>query len=535
MKKLITLLCGLLLTAATFAQTEETEMPKIRHWSVFVKGGLSAFDGDVMQKYNEFLANADKNLGFGIGGEYSFNPRWGLGFEYNYLQYSAEASNLGFSGTMQVPSVYLSANLSNLFYDKRKRYKWDVYFDIGIGIGFYDVESTHVPAHPVLIQNPTGPKIQPHRIKDGRAGAAVGGLNIEYNFTPSLAVAWSNKYRMFNKDNLEAADYQWGNTNDNIFTSMIGIRYKFWPKKDVHTRNLDWMMYNDLRDPAPNNDELLKRLDDIDKRLAALEERPMSTMPDIDKLQRQVDSIDAFLNEQFNGVDTDGDGVPDVRDREPNTPKGSFVNFWGQSIPTQMASVIPSIFFAFDSAELDQRSIGIIKEVALRMAQNSDMKVEIRAYTDYMGTDSYNAKLSMRRAMITKKQLVDVHKIEADRIKCDGVLNVEGEISADIIDAKGKLNAEEIVGDHITIKSYWKRGVGGLFLALGEKISEKWSAKFSVIGLIEGTTVELRGVRAKSVSGQNVYLGKNCKIDRVNASGELSIHPTSQVDEVINS
>ena len=130
---------------------------------------------------------------------------------------------------------------------------------------------------------------------------------------------------------------------------------------------------------------------------------------------------------------------------------------------------------------------------------------------------------------------VNGKKIEADRISCDGVLNVEGEISADIIDAKGKLNAEEIVGDHIIIRSYWKSGIGGLFLKLGQKIGEKWNAKYSVIGLIEGTTVELRGVRAESVSGHDVYIGKNCHIDRVNASGELSVHPTAKVDEVINS
>jgi len=118
-------------------------------------------------------------------------------------------------------------------------------------------------------------------------------------------------------------------------------------------------------------------------------------------------------------------------------------------------------------------------------------------------------------------------KIEADRIDCDGVLSVEGEISADVIDADGKLNAHEIVGDRIRIKSYWKKGI----VALLFKIGEKKSMKFSVIDLIEGTTVELRGVRAKSVNGQDVTIGKNCKIDRVEASGELSIHPSSQIGE----
>ena len=423
MKKLITLLCSLLLTASLAAQTKEIPVdnaPDFSHWSVFLKGGLTLFDGDVLQDYNQFLARSNKNFGLGAGVEYSFNPRWGLGFEYNYFKYSADVSNLAFEGDMHLPSVHLSANLSNFFYDKRKRYKWNVYLNIGLGVGFYDVESTRVPYHPNSpnFLQPTRP-IEPRRIKDGRAGAIIPGLNIEYNFSKSFAVAWSNQYRMFNKDNLEAADNQWGNMNDAIFTTMLGLRYKFFPNKDHHTRNLDWAMRNELRDGqspvavAADNSELLKRLDDLDKRLAVLEERPM---PDIEKLQKQVDSIDAFLWEMFNGIDSDGDGVPDSRDREPNTPKGALVNFWGQTIPTEMLSVIPSIFFEFDSSALDQRSIGIIKEVALRMAQNPDARVEIRAYTDYMGTDDYNARLSMRRAEAAKNQLVNVHKIEADRI-----------------------------------------------------------------------------------------------------------------------
>jgi len=120
---------------------------------------------------------------------------------------------------------------------------------------------------------------------------------------------------------------------------------------------------------------------------------------------------------------------------------------------------------------------------------------------------------------------VNGSKVEADQIDCDGVLSVEGEISADIIEADGKINAYEIVGDRIRVKSYWKNH--GPLRALF-KIGEK----FSTIDLIEGTNIELRGVRAKSVSGQNVRIGKNCEIDRVDASGELNVHPSARVGVV---
>ena len=125
---------------------------------------------------------------------------------------------------------------------------------------------------------------------------------------------------------------------------------------------------------------------------------------------------------------------------------------------------------------------------------------------------------------------VNGSKIEANRIDCDGVISVTGEISADVIEADGKINAAEIVGDSIRIKSYWKNGLLRVLFKLGEKAS----MKYSVVDLIEGTTVELRGVRAKSVNGKDVRIGKNCEIDSVDASGELVVHPASRVGEVVN-
>jgi len=139
---------------------------------------------------------------------------------------------------------------------------------------------------------------------------------------------------------------------------------------------------------------------------------------------------------------------------------------------------------------------------------------------------------NLRAGMIDIDGVVTVNgsKIEADRIDCEGLLSVDGEISADVIDADGLLNAKEIVGDRIRIKSYWRRGPVALLLGIGVKKS----IKYSVIDLIEGTTVELRSVRAKSVNGQDVTIGKNCRIDRVEAAGELVIHPSAQVGEGAN-
>ncbi|MDR3270515.1 MAG: hypothetical protein LBT32_03230 [Peptococcaceae bacterium] len=119
-------------------------------------------------------------------------------------------------------------------------------------------------------------------------------------------------------------------------------------------------------------------------------------------------------------------------------------------------------------------------------------------------------------------------KLEADKIVCDGVLTTEGEISADVIKANGKISAREIVGDDVTIKSYWSNG----FTKLLFKITEKTGFRFSQIDLIEATTVDLRGVRAKVVNGRNVTIGKNCEIGRVDCSGQLKIDASAIVREI---
>jgi hypothetical protein len=123
---------------------------------------------------------------------------------------------------------------------------------------------------------------------------------------------------------------------------------------------------------------------------------------------------------------------------------------------------------------------------------------------------------------------VNGSKVEADRIDCDGFLCAKGEVSADVIDADGAINAKEIVGDRIRIKSYIKRGLLKFFSRIGEKAF----MKYSEIDLIEGTDVDLTGVRAMSVSGHDVTIGDGCEIERVSASGALNIHPAAKVREV---
>lgn len=128
--------------------------------------------------------------------------------------------------------------------------------------------------------------------------------------------------------------------------------------------------------------------------------------------------------------------------------------------------------------------------------------------------------------------VVSVHggKVEADRIVCDGVLSADGQVSADRIDSQGFINAKEIVGDNISIQSYTRSVFFKMWVRLKEAVG---SHDYSKVDLIEATTINLRGVHAHMVSGQDITIGPGCKIDKVDASGRLDIDQDAEVAVVV--
>ena len=126
-----------------------------------------------------------------------------------------------------------------------------------------------------------------------------------------------------------------------------------------------------------------------------------------------------------NGVakDSDGDGVPDGLDKEPDTPKGELVNYQGVTIKQTEetsgiddeavrkaivtdAAYFPSVFFTTNSAATGSTSMDKLVRVALAMQKNPDLKITLTGHADSRGSEAYNEKLAMRRAEAVKKYLV---------------------------------------------------------------------------------------------------------------------------------
>ncbi|MGE8410120.1 MAG: OmpA family protein [Pseudomonas sp.] len=119
--------------------------------------------------------------------------------------------------------------------------------------------------------------------------------------------------------------------------------------------------------------------------------------------------------------DEDGDGVPDSRDKCPGTPRGVQVDANGcppEPVPVAVVEevvvvkeetiVIRDIHFQFDSAKLTPTDKSRLNTIATRLKQEApSARLSVTGHTDSVGSDTYNQKLSERRAHSVTDYLVE--------------------------------------------------------------------------------------------------------------------------------
>lgn len=386
MRKIV-LFLALVISLATFAGNDNYS-----RWSVSGEIGLNKFDGDINQNIVDVFPSSIFSLTGGINVEYTMTPYWGVSVDYFYIPINAKTSgNVNVNTNIHTTDINAMVNITRMIFPENKS-KFSVNGYIGTGISYYKYNTK--PISNTLTHN------------YGMAITLPLALSLEYNYSKHFDIGIKAHYRAFNKDNLEGMAAFKGVTNDRVGLGTVYLRYKFIQNKQ-HIRNIvPKDIYTDIK-------EINDRLDYQNKK--------------IDKQVKRIDSIETIISN--NGPDSDGDGVPDVRDNEPNTPHDTAVDFWGVTLKIKCCNTITvnnnydsitELYFDFNKTKLEPKALRTIKSVAAIMKYDHSLTVEIRGYCDYVGTDAYNYKLSVKRAEKVKHELVNTWSIPSEKIITNG-------------------------------------------------------------------------------------------------------------------
>lgn len=389
-------------------------------WSIAIEGGVNRFDGDVKQDYGRtVIATSDLNLTFGGLIEFTPSPAWSLGLDYYYIPLSAAhpQGTYSFETKMHNVSLFYAVNALKLFFP-RTTTKWGIWGGAGLGISLHDVNyqtinGKNLPAGQKY-QYVTGPQgVQyadyDYTNPDGRAMFVPLHLLFEYNLSKSFALGLKGQFRGYFVDDIDGRMRP--NANDALQMATLQLRYKFNAINKDHTRNINKAQFAGLV-TMDDLDNLQRQIDGIII--------PADPTDRLNNLDNRLQKLENYLD--IDGPDDDKDGVANSRDQEPNTPAGNQVDFWGRTIPKGGESLDPSafIFFDFDKVDLNEEALNAVSIAASKLQADPALLVEVRGFTDNMGSDEYNAGLSQRRADRVKDELVKAYGIDANRIIANG-------------------------------------------------------------------------------------------------------------------
>ncbi|MGM0587315.1 MAG: OmpA family protein [Bacteroidota bacterium] len=112
-----------------------------------------------------------------------------------------------------------------------------------------------------------------------------------------------------------------------------------------------------------------------------------------------------------NNADTDGDGFTDGQEVEMGTALNEQTAFLRE---------LETVNFDFDKSNIDDQAAQLLTNNTQDLLDNPNFRVRIDAYTDHIGTDQYNLRLSKRRAN-SVLEFYTKNGITQDRIDARGL------------------------------------------------------------------------------------------------------------------
>lgn len=388
----------------------------------------------------------------------------GLPFYYNYR---SEYAELMFQGVI---------TLNNLKFHK-ERTKWDLFLIGGAGVQYYNTKHDALTSDGKLydfrkitpLKNPSGGNIELFGGRDVQESLKGAGIGVDgASSYETQGEAWGNLENPFLPGNQ-------GKINI-VANAGVGVGYKLskrvtlglehqvtfndddlldgyrWTEQGDFTQNKDFPHYTSVRlcfhiGDSKKSVEPLWWLNPLDAPYAAIQKNtgkadPEDMMKDTDgdgipdMLDREAATPkDCPVDTRGESLDSDGDGVKDCDDKEPYTAPGYPVDPNG--VATKLLTNIdcsvcgsksewflPMVNFNTDSYCIKPEFQAQLKHVGTIMSKNSNLCVAIEGYTDDNKADAgANAALAYNRAKAVADYLTTNYGVSADKLK----IKIKGE------------------------------------------------------------------------------------------------------------
>jgi len=359
-----------------------------RTWSLGVNAGVLA-PVVVTGGSNDF-SNWDVNLGYGVSLRKQLGHAFGLEGNVFRGKLSGHNEDKGFPNqTFETDLAYSAdlrgvVNVATVDFLRREN---SVNFFVTAGYGVAAYRAALNGADPANLPENYGDNGDKKYIKEAYIPVGAG-----IKFKVSDRVSFNLAYTMnfVDGDNLNGV-YSPTGSKDKFSYSSAGLEFSLGSKAKP---NLDWvnplaLMYDELKDPS------------LRQEVEALKNRVANVEKSVEDLKK----------------DSDGDGVADIFDKEPNSAAGAVVDGSGRTIkfPEQTVSNnnagtgvtgFETIGFEFNSSVLKTESYPTLDKLSSVLRENGG-KVTVGGHASSEGTAAYNMKLSKDRANSVKTYLVN--------------------------------------------------------------------------------------------------------------------------------
>ncbi len=447
-------------------------------WNLGLDLGLSKSYGDIRQ-YNfnpTFQEEGDLSYNFGLHLTKSLSPVFGIKARFSFSQLGGsligrdvvedrnrlkelangiignpnpgepnrvdEEDAVYYDANVYSGSLNLIMNFSNLGFFKKqstKPRKWLFYGMAGVGVMNYDTEVRYLLDGNLNPGRQKDDVLVPNRLvrqeDEDLEAIFPAGLGIKYNVSPRVDIGFEGNYILTTTDLLDGVALT-PSSVDKYGTLGFTVNFKLGKQSgDL----LEWA--NPREDMFAKVDALEEKINMVDEKLTDHINKTDTDgdgIPDVND-KEPYSLFGAEVDSNGMSKDSDGDGVPDGLDKEPDTPKGELVNFQGiaikktddgatgsltkddvrNSILTD-AAYFPSVFFVTNSAQVRSTSMEQLVRVAIAMQKNSDLKISLTGHADKRGSESYNERLAERRAEAVKAYLIRNLGIDESRISTNG-------------------------------------------------------------------------------------------------------------------